>query len=55
METETFPCLYCREPILTQWALGGGMMRGEDHCLVGDSVAHHKCLDKHLEEHPFIG
>lgn len=52
-EGEVFHCGYCGGSILTLWAPNHqGMLRGEDHCLMGDSVWHNACVDECLEKHP---
>ncbi len=56
IEIERIPCVYCGEPIPTEWSMNddgttNGMLRGNGFALLGDHVAHDACFERSWEEY----
>lgn len=45
-------CPYCRNKVVSLWAVGGGCYSSNDYTLVADWIFHSRCWDKMIEEFP---
>lgn len=51
IETETTPCPYCGEPVISYWVKGGGCLSRPEYDLIADWIFHSKCWDAQVEKY----